>query len=86
MESKTEIVICLGSSCFSRGNKKIVKVIEQFLQDNNLKDKVKFKGTHCFKDCVNGPFIKMNESLYTIQDEDNALEVLNEFFNISLKK
>jgi len=84
MDSKTEIVICLGSSCFSRGNKKIVKVIEHFLTTHNLKDKVTFKGTHCFKDCVNGPFIKIDDNLYTIQDEGNAEEVLRKFFQIDI--
>ena len=46
MEDKKEIVICLGSSCFARGNNKNLEFIQEYLKVNNLKDY--FQGTVVF--------------------------------------
>ncbi len=40
MDHKKEIVICLGSSCFARGNKQTVKIIQDYLKNNNLEKDV----------------------------------------------
>ena len=47
--------ICLGSSCFSRGNKEVVLFIKEWLRKNHLEDRVVFKGARCFGHCSNGP-------------------------------
>lgn len=80
---KTEITICLGSSCFARGNKKIVTIIQEYIKQNKLEDKVRFKGNHCFGKCNVGPVLKINEIFYEGVEEgsvqqilDNALESL----------
>ena len=36
--SKPNIVICMGSSCFARGNEKTVEACESFLAERGLKD------------------------------------------------
>jgi NADH:ubiquinone oxidoreductase subunit E len=71
-----EITICLGSSCFARGNKKTVKVIQDFIKENKLEDKVIFKGNHCFGDCSKGPIVKINDKIYEHVDSEKALEIL----------
>ena len=38
--AKPKIVICMGSSCFARGNEKTVEVCESFLAARGLKDEV----------------------------------------------
>ena len=58
MSKKIELVICLGSSCFARGNKSLVRKIDEYLKVNRLKDKVYYHGGHCFGKCENGPVIK----------------------------
>lgn len=55
--------ICLGSSCFSRGNKDVVMFIKDYLKRNHLDDKVVFKGARCMGHCSNGPNLQINESL-----------------------
>ena len=42
MTRKIEMQICLGSSCFSRGNKDVVMFIKDYLSINHLEDKVIF--------------------------------------------
>jgi NADH:ubiquinone oxidoreductase subunit E len=55
MSKRFEMQICLGSSCFSRGNKEVVLFIREWLRKNHLEDKVVFKGARCFGHCSNGP-------------------------------
>jgi len=76
VDSKIEIIICLGSSCFSRGNKSLINVINNYLQENNLKDKVIFKGARCFGTCENGPMIKINDKLFMRLTVDKLIEIL----------
>jgi NADH:ubiquinone oxidoreductase subunit E len=61
MTRETEMHICLGSSCFSRGNKDVVMFVRDYLKRNHLEDKVIFKGARCMGHCSNGPNLKINE-------------------------
>ncbi|HLP71475.1 MAG TPA: (2Fe-2S) ferredoxin domain-containing protein [Bacteroidales bacterium] len=60
MAIKIEMQICLGSSCFSRGNKDVVMFIREYLRNNHLDDRVVFKGARCMGRCSNGPNLTIN--------------------------
>jgi NADH:ubiquinone oxidoreductase subunit E len=60
MTRETEMHICLGSSCFSRGNKDVVMFIKEYLRKHHLDDKVIFKGARCMGNCSNGPNLTIN--------------------------
>jgi NADH:ubiquinone oxidoreductase subunit E len=60
MGIRFEMNICLGSSCFSRGNKEVVQFIREYLRKNHLDDKVVFKGARCLGHCSNGPNLIIN--------------------------
>jgi NADH:ubiquinone oxidoreductase subunit E len=60
MAHRIEMHICLGSSCFSRGNKDVVMFIKEYLRKNHLDDKVIFKGARCMGLCSNGPNLTIN--------------------------
>ncbi len=81
MDRKDEIIICLGSSCFARGNKATLKVIIKFLDDHKLKDKVYFHGGHCFGKCAEGPIVKINNKLFIGVDEYNIIDLLTNELN-----
>lgn len=66
MAAKVEMHICLGSSCFSRGNKDVVMFIRDYIRKNHLDDKVIFKGARCMGHCSNGPNLSLNG--ITIED------------------
>ncbi|MCG8412105.1 MAG: NAD(P)H-dependent oxidoreductase subunit E [Bacteroidales bacterium] len=74
---KTEIVICLGSSCFSRGSKKTIQLIKDYIKNNKLEDQVYFHGNHCSGNCANGPVIKINGKEYSNISSDNIISLLN---------
>jgi NADH:ubiquinone oxidoreductase subunit E len=63
MTQGTEMHICLGSSCFSRGNKDVVTFIREYLKKNHLDDRVIFKGARCMGNCSNGPNLRINDTL-----------------------
>ena len=81
-ETKTEIRICLGSSCFARGNKKMVQVIQHFLAQYHLEDRVIFHGAHCFGHCGEGPMIKIGDDLIQAHDTDELKRLLTEYFGL----
>ena len=72
--NRIEISICLGSSCFARGNQVIVHQIKEYLRKNNLEDRIFFKGAHCFNACKSGPTLKINEEFIYDTSELNAIQ------------
>jgi NADH:ubiquinone oxidoreductase subunit E len=77
---KKDVIICLGSSCFARGNKQLVKVINDYLRDRNLLNEVRFHGERCFGQCAVGPSLKIDGMLKERLDEDSVIAILDEFF------
>ncbi len=77
---KKEVVICLGSSCFARGNKQLVRIVNDYLRDRNLLNEVRFHGERCFGECAAGPSLKLDGILKERQDEDSVIAILDAFF------
>lgn len=75
--NKLNITICLGSSCYSRGNKETVTAVQEFLEDKNMSENVNFKGGHCFENCSEGPVMIVNDEKYFEIDPDKAIEILD---------
>lgn len=76
MNARAEIVICLGSSCFARGNKQMVQTVKKFLDDHQMAHKVRFRGKHCFGHCENGPSMMVGEKRYEHITPDSIVEIL----------
>jgi len=81
MDKKIKTVICLGSSCHSRGNEQTLELIKDYLKQNGLMEKVDLRGQLCSGNCHEGPIIKMNDKVYKDINEDNVIEVLNKVFS-----
>ncbi len=79
-QKKVEIRICLGSSCFSRGNRTILQDINKFIEAKQVKDRVFFHGAHCFGDCNDGPKVEVNGKLYNKVTPAIVIDILNEAF------
>ena len=77
---KKEIIICLGSSCFARGNKQLVRLINDYLRNRNLLNDVKFHGERCFGHCSKGPVIKIDQQINEKIDEEKVMLLLDDFF------
>ena len=82
MKEKPDILICLGSSCFARGNEKNLRVIENFLEQRNLKDEVDIKlgCSLCRNLCNQGPILVVNDRTYTNVDAGMTLAIMKDLF------
>jgi len=77
---KKEIKICLGSSCFSRGNKNTLQVVQKYLKDHQLEKDVILKGNHCLSNCSAGPVLQIGKEVFEQVSSEQVLEILeNEF-------
>ncbi len=72
----TKILICMGSSCFARENKRNLHLIQEFLKAHSLIDSVRIEGSLCMGDCGRGPNLKINDTMYHGVSEENVLEIL----------
>lgn len=72
------IVMCMGSSCFSRGNQENLQEVKDFLEKNDLVDKVVLKGSRCEKACLEGPNMTIDGKLFNGVGPDNLLTILEE--------
>jgi NADH:ubiquinone oxidoreductase subunit E len=50
-----EIVVCLGSSCFARGNSDNLATIDKHVQSHGLNGSVHLTGRLCQDQCKQGP-------------------------------
>ena len=82
MEDKKEIVICLGSSCFARGNNKNLEFIQEYLKVNNLKGKITFKGQVCSQQWSKGPVVIIDGEMFTDVNKTKLMEILNSKFGL----
>lgn len=73
------IVICMGSSCFSRGNKKALGIIKQYLKENSLEAEITFRGAHCFGICENGPVLVINDKQLTNVQPSELTALLDQY-------
>ena len=73
-----EIVICLGSSCFARGNAKNVEVAEAFLKEHNLQDdaSIDVRGGLCCDRCADGPNVVIDGKVYSHVDPNAMQDIL----------
>lgn len=77
---KRHIKICLGSSCFSRGNNANVEVVKKYLNDNGLEAEVTFSGRLCEEICSRGPVVVIDDKLYEEVSLSRLHKILKEEF------
>lgn len=60
----TQIRICLGSSCYSRGNAENLPFIRSFIDQHGLDCRIDFKGHLCNEKCNRGPVIEIGTATF----------------------
>ncbi len=80
--AKPNITICMGSSCFARGNEKNVEACERFLEERGLKDEVDVElgASLCTENCANGPIVIVDGKTYTHVDPLVMKDILERVF------
>jgi len=59
-----EIVVCLGSSCFARGNAENLAIIHEHIQRHGLNATVRLTGRLCQDECRLGPNLTIGGELH----------------------
>ncbi|TYT75310.1 (2Fe-2S) ferredoxin domain-containing protein [Desulfobotulus mexicanus] len=57
------LTLCMGSSCFSKGNNLNAAAIEAFIRENDLTESISMQGCLCEQHCKNGPNITIDGEL-----------------------
>ena len=85
--SKPNITICMGSSCFARGNEKNVAFCEKFLAARGLRDEVDIVlgASLCTGNCTEGPIVIVDGKVHTQVDEGVMSDILENLFPVGAK-
>jgi NADH:ubiquinone oxidoreductase subunit E len=78
---KVTVELCMGSSCFARGNSLALTNLESYISENNLEDRVELIGHLCLGACSKGPNIKVGDVSYSGVDPDCVVDLLVEALN-----
>jgi len=73
---KNKIIICMGSSCHSRGNRENARIIKEFLELKKLNGEVEFTGSLCEERCSRGPVITVNGKTHVNVDKAQLIDIL----------
>lgn len=74
------IRICLGSSCYSRGNAENLQIIKNYLDAKQLEDIIDFRGHLCNEKCNKGPVVQIDQKEYENVTPDNIPFILKTHF------
>ena len=59
-----EIVICLGSSCFARGNAENLAIIQEYAEKHGMKASIRLSGKLCQDQCKEGPNLAIGGQIH----------------------
>lgn len=76
--NKHTITVCMGSSCFARGNQENLDFIEDYITKNNLDAKIELAGSRCEGKCATGPNIVIDDNFFTEVTKEKLEQLLKE--------
>lgn len=76
-----KIEICMGSSCFSRGNAQTLIELENFIAQQNLEVELELTGHHCLGNCSKGPNITIDGTPFTLVAPSAAVQILKNYLS-----
>lgn len=82
VSERPRITICMGSSCFARGNERNLAVCEDFLASRGLRDEVdvELAASLCTGNCAKGPVVTVDGEVHTQVDEGVMQDILAGLF------
>ena len=73
-----ELVVCMGSACFSRGNTRTLELIQGYLKEHKLEQRVRVTGTLCQDQCRTGPNVSLQGECFCAREPNEILALLEE--------
>jgi len=84
-EMKHQIKICMGSSCFARGNQNNLETLETLMLENKFECDIELTGSRCENRCSCGPNIEIDGQLYNRLDNGSLIELINKLIASDIK-
>ena len=78
------ITVCMGSSCFGKGNQVNAELINRFVAEHKLEDRITVNGCLCTSACAQGPNIKINDRLVSGVSEQTLADIIVRELGITL--
>ena len=79
-----KITVCMGSSCFGKGNQTTAEAVTQFIEDHKLEEKIEVAGCLCSGNCAKGPNIMINDKLISGVSEQSVAAVIAKELGLAL--
>jgi len=73
-----ELVVCMGSACFSRGNVRTLDLIQRYLKEHDLDRTVQVTGTLCQDRCREGPNLTVQGQCFCGLEPRAILDLIEE--------
>lgn len=77
----TEIKLCMGSSCFARGNNELLAFLEDSIEKEKLDVSIQLSGCRCIDSCDEGPNVFIDGKLYHAMTQEKLQKILEELKN-----
>jgi NADH:ubiquinone oxidoreductase subunit E len=74
--STLHIRICLGSSCYTRGNSENLLIIKDFVANTGIDCDIDFRGHLCSEKCNRGPVIEIGTKVYEEVSPSSLMKIL----------
>ncbi len=74
------VTICMGSSCFARGNSRNLEAVRAWLAAHGHEAEVTLKGCRCGGKCGDGPNVWINETCHSGVTPEGVPALLAEAF------
>ena len=76
-KEKLQVELCMGSSCFARGNSEALSDLEAYINENGLEDRVELGGHLCLGKCNTGPHMRVGGKEYSgIMDPACIIDII----------
>ena len=79
-----KITVCMGSSCFGKGNQINAEAVTRFIEEHKLEDKIEVAGCLCSNHCAKGPNILINDKLISGVSEQSIGAVIAKELGLTL--
>ncbi len=76
----TTIHICMGSSCYARGNARNAELIQAWLTVRGYSAQIEFAGTLCEGRCKEGPILRIGDKIFTAVSPATVGDILEHVF------
>lgn len=76
MAKKITVELCMGSSCFARGNSEILQALESFIAERGLEDNIELVGHLCLGKCNEGPNLRIDGTDYSGIGAEEAIAIV----------